>query len=51
VSKAEKSNRQRSKDWSHRILAHIAKDMWMVLGWQRTHAHEFLGTDFDDLNA
>ncbi len=33
------------------VIAHIAKNMWMVLGWQCTHAHEFLGADFDDLNA
>jgi hypothetical protein len=23
----------------------------MILWWQRTHAHEFLGADLDDLNA
>jgi hypothetical protein len=33
------------------ILAHVTEDMRMVLWWQRTHAHEFLGADFDDLNA
>jgi hypothetical protein len=33
------------------VVAHIAKNMWMILGWQRTHAHEFLGADFDELNA
>jgi hypothetical protein len=25
--------------------------MRVVLWWQRTHAHEFLGADLDELNA
>jgi hypothetical protein len=25
--------------------------MRMILWWQRTHAHKFLGADLDDLNA
>jgi hypothetical protein len=29
----------------------MAKDMWMILWWLRTQAHEFLGADFDDPNA
>jgi hypothetical protein len=33
------------------VLAHVAKDMRVVLRWQRTHAHEFLRADLDDLNA
>jgi len=33
------------------VLAHVAKDMRVVLWWQRTHAHEFLGADLDELNA
>ena len=33
------------------VLAHIAEDMRVVSWWQRTHAHEFLSTDLDDLNA
>ena len=33
------------------VLAHVAKDMRVVSWWQRTHAHEFLSTDLDDLNA
>ena len=34
-----------------RVLGHVTEDMRMVLGWQRTHAHEFLRADLDDLNA
>ena len=33
------------------VLAHVTEDMRMVLWRQRTHAHEFLGADLDDLNA
>ena len=33
------------------VLAHVAEDMRVVLRWQRTHAHEFLSADLDDLNA
>ena len=33
------------------VVGHITKDVWMVLGWQRAHAHEFLGANFDDWNA
>ena len=33
------------------VLAHVTEDMRMVLWWQPTHAHEFLGADLDDLNA
>ena len=33
------------------VVAHVTKDMRMVLWWQRTHAHEFLGADLDDWNA
>ena len=33
------------------VVAHVTKDMRMVLRWQRTHAHEFLGADLDDWNA
>ena len=34
----------------HRV-AHIAIDMRMVLWWQGTHTHKFLGADPDDRNA
>ena len=34
-----------------KIVAHVAEDMRMVLWWQRTYAHEFLGADLDDRNA
>jgi hypothetical protein len=33
------------------ILAHVTVDMRMVLWWQRSHAHEFLGADLDNCNA
>jgi hypothetical protein len=33
------------------VLAHVAKDMGVVLWWQRTHTHEFLGADLNDRNA
>jgi hypothetical protein len=30
------------------IVAHVAKDTWMVLWWQRADTHKFLGADHDD---
>jgi hypothetical protein len=33
------------------VLAHVAEDMRMVLRRERTHAHEFLDADLNDLNA
>jgi hypothetical protein len=33
------------------VITHVAEDVRMVLWWQRTHAHEFLGADLDDWNA
>lgn len=30
------------------VVAHVAKYMRMILGWQRADTHELLGADLDD---
>jgi len=32
------------------VLAHVTKDMRVILWRQRTHAHEFFSADLDDRN-